>query len=355
MKELVTLRKKPMREGQSLYLDYSINGVRRKEYLKMYLVAEKTKLDKIQNQETLKAAMTIKAQRIIELQNGMAGIKPKRQRKLFSDYIDEKVAEYESRGSHSRAEGYAKVKKFVGKLYLDEIDGAWLREFSRSLQRTGKYSVNTCYTYFFTIVTLLSAAVREDLLDVNPASKLARKEKPGTEEVKREFLTLDEVKKLMETPCQSLVKNMFLVSCFTGLRLIDLETLTWEEIKQDENGMMVEKVQVKTKKMVQVPLTENAIAWLPKRNPYMKNVFRAFNRNALGEVLATWVKRAGINKHITFHCARHTYATLLITYGADIYTVSRLLGHSNVNTTQIYAKVVDKKKREAAELIPQIG
>ncbi len=61
--------------------------------------------------------------------------------------------------------------------------------------------------------------------------------------------------------------------------------------------------------------------------------------------------RAGIEKHITFHCARHTYATLQLSLGTDIYTVSKLLGHENLRTTEVYAKIIDEKKQEAASKI----
>ncbi|MCB0537648.1 MAG: integrase catalytic domain-containing protein, partial [Bacteroidetes bacterium] len=68
-------------------------------------------------------------------------------------------------------------------------------------------------------------------------------------------------------------------------------------------------------------------------------------------LLKEWLWEAGIKKKITFHCARHTYATLQLTMGTDIYTVSKLLGHRNLSTTEIYAKVINEKKVEAANKI----
>lgn len=72
------------------------------------------------------------------------------------------------------------------------------------------------------------------------------------------------------------------------------------------------------------------------------------------EILSRWAQAAGINKHITFHVARHTHATMMITLGADLYTVSKLLGHTNIQTTQIYAKIVDETKSKAIDLIPDL-
>ena len=80
-------------------------------------------------------------------------------------------------------------------------------------------------------------------------------------------------------------------------------------------------------------------------------IFELPHSTTLGRVIDRWAKEAGITKHVTFHCARHTFATLELTMGADLYTVSKLLGHTSVSTTQIYAKIVDQKKKEAVNLL----
>jgi len=149
------------------------------------------------------------------------------------------------------------------------------------------------------------------------------------------------------------VKRAFLFSCFTGLRLSDIEALTWDRIRDSGKGMQVESTQIKTGKAVYVPLSSNALAQLPERG--RGRVFNLPVRYTMGEILANWVKRAGITKHITYHCSRHTYATLLLTYGANLYTVSSLLGHTDISTTQIYARIVDENKRKTVDLIPDIG
>lgn len=109
----------------------------------------------------------------------------------------------------------------------------------------------------------------------------------------------------------------------------------------------------KTKSAIYIPLSNNARKWLPERGGDI--VFEVdLHKAYISEFITKWVKSQGIHKHITFHCARHTFATLALTYGADIYTVSKLLGHSDIETTQIYAKVVDRKKIEAVNLIPDV-
>lgn len=334
----------------------------------MYLVPEKTRLDKIQNQETWKSAMVLKTQRTIDVQNGVVGIRKKRNVSLH-EYINERMEFYMERGSIQHAKNFEKLSKQIDKpVMLDKIDVRWLQDFILTLKKKG-YKPTTQHTYFSVLTTLLCSAVREELIPSNPVDRLLRSEKPKVESGEREYLTIDEVRLLMDTECRrEQVKQMFLFSCFTGLRLIDIETLLWEDIRDAADGKQIDRMQVKTKSRVIIPLTENAMAWLPepaterqKRNgrwvwvPTAEVWPKKVSRSQIGLAINDWVASAGIKKHISFHCARHTYATLLLTYGADIYTVSKLLGHRNVSTTQIYAKVVDKKKREAAELIPQIG
>lgn len=114
-------------------------------------------------------------------------------------------------------------------------------------------------------------------------------------------------------------------------------------------------VMQKTQKPIYIPLGANAEKWLPKRGNEDDLVFPGIPPSPTAErMLAAWAKAAGLSKHVTFHVARHTHATLLLTYGADIYTVSAILGHKNVTTTQIYAKIVDQKRIDAINAIPDL-
>lgn len=171
----------------------------------------------------------------------------------------------------------------------------------------------------------------------------------------RSYLTLEEVRRLAETPCRvDGLKHAFLFACFCGLRYSDIRALTWKSIRDMGDGrLQIEIIQQKTQEAVYLPLSENAVAQLPARGNAEDAVFK-LPRGHTGEAVAAWAAAAGIEKHVTFHVARHTCATLLLTFGADLYTVSKLLGHTNVKTTQVYAKIVDEKKRAAVELIPTI-
>ena len=174
------------------------------------------------------------------------------------------------------------------------------------------------------------------------------------EESERGFLTYDELKALANTPCEiPVLGNAFLFSASTGLRWSDIEKLTWHEVQHSkEMGYYIRFRQKKTKGLETLPFSENAFNLLPKQEPDMDLVFGNLKYSAWYNVkLKQWIMKAGISKNITFHSARHTYATLQLTLGTDIYTVSKLLGHKNISTTQIYAKVIDEKKRVAANKI----
>lgn len=168
----------------------------------------------------------------------------------------------------------------------------------------------------------------------------------------KEFLTLDEVKMLAATPCKhDVLKRAALFSCLTGLRISDIQKLHWEEISRSSDGGWWMRIRTeKTETDATLPISDEALELCGE----MRNegvVFAGLRRCMIQHPLQAWIKAAGIRKHITFHCFRHTFATLQIALGTDIYTVSKMLTHKSVATTQIYADLVNSKKRESANRI----
>ena len=152
------------------------------------------------------------------------------------------------------------------------------------------------------------------------------------------------------------VKRAYLFSCFCGLRISDIYKLTWGDIVLDGEQYKVRVVMKKTAKALYLPLSATALRWLPERGTGKDtdNVFVLPTQMLVNYRLSAWAKKAGITKRVTFHTARHTFATMELTAGADLYTTSKLLGHTNVKTTQIYAKIVDAKKAEAVNLVSNL-
>lgn len=375
-KEPVKVRFKALRNGsKSIYLDYYQDGVREYEFLKLYIIPERSQTDKLQNEETLKTANAIKAQRIISIQNtghGFSNSNGKSRIKLV-DYLEIQAKKYEESGSNAyartvrnticqlvRYKGSNITMKQVDKAfllgYIEYLNGGASKYFVGGPKGTERKKLSKAAKalYFNALVTALNRAVKEDVITVNPADKIPAQDKPKESQSTKVYLTLDELKALADTPCKyDDLKRAFLFSCFCGLRLSDVRTLKWSAISKTSDGKkQIETVQQKTGEPVYIPLSDNAIKWLPERTG--ERVFNLPHVSSIEKWLAQWSKDAGVKKHITYHVSRHTFATLTLTYGADLYTVSKLLGHSNIQTTQIYAKIVDENKRKAVNLIPEL-
>ncbi len=141
--------------------------------------------------------------------------------------------------------------------------------------------------------------------------------------------------------------------CFTGLRYSDVSSLIWKDIRKTDSGLSIFIQQRKTKKYTVIPLGEQAIRWLPERGARLDedHVFSVSTLGACDRALGHMVKRAGVTKRVTFHTARHTFATLAFEAGGELLTVSSLLGHASVKTTERYAEVKMAKKVNAVNLV----
>lgn len=216
--------------------------------------------------------------------------------------------------------------------------------------KKGTVSANTASTYFSIFKAALKMAFVDGYLmtDISAATKSI-----AGEERRREHLTLEELNILANTPCdQPILKRAALFSALTGLRHCDIQKLTWGEIKKEGNGYHLDFTQQKTKGVEYMPISEQALQLCGEMGSAKQLVFPDLpDPSWISKPLKRWVASAGITRKITFHCFRHTYATLQLAGGTDIYTVSKMLGHTNVRTTQIYAKVVDEKKEKAANAI----
>jgi integrase len=380
----VQLRFKKLKNGgQSAYLDIYFGGVRTYEFLKIYLRPGNSKEDKQYNKEQLALANRAKVDRMQQLLNGSLGLKDYRRagKDNFIIFLQQMADAYESNGQTACCtlmrsairrlidyKGPYVTFNGVDKEYLlgfidylnhdhydfDKKKGGVVHE-TRPLSGVYKEAL------FARIMVALNKAEREGIIIKNPGREIDPKLKPRSEQNTRCYLTLEEVQKIIATPyrANNHVKEAFLFACFTGLRYSDIYKMTWGELKVSSDGtIQLETKMKKTKKELFLPLSDNALKWIPERNgaPDDQRVFYLMpdqpgNADAR---LHTLIKHAGIKKPVSFHVGRHTFATLTLTYGADLYTVSKLLGHTNIRTTQIYAKIVDANKRKAVNLIPEL-
>lgn len=357
MKEPIKLRQRKTSKGlTSLYLDIYVNGKRSYEYLRLYLVPEKNRDDKRKNNEALQLAEAIKAKRILELRNGQYGFQNEETSDVnfvayFQSVMKTKIGKTQSMWNSVLKMLMAFDKDIEKKTFAD-IDKTYIKRFAKFLT-TSNLSQNTQFIYFSKLVACCNKAVTDEIIKVSPTQGV---KKPRQEETTRLYLTIDEIRKLAETDCKSQnLKNAFLFSCLTGLRVSDIRNLKWKNVVENKDFTRIIFNQKKTKGLEYLDVAPEAAILMGKRGKENDSIFPISKHDAtVAYSLSVWCKAAGITKHITFHCARHTFATMMIELDTDLYTVSKLLGHRNIATTQIYAKIVDKKKQEAALKIPKI-
>ena len=226
----------------------------------------------------------------------------------------------------------------------------FLLEAPRDGNKKGDITQNTASNYFSTFKTVLKQAFVDGYLTIDLSAKTKRIRKLDT---RRETLTLEEINLLVNTECDKpIIKQGALFSLLTGLRHCDVKKLRWGELQKIGDKYRLNFTQQKTKGVEYMPISEQAYKLCGEPKQPEQLVFADLpDITKISPSLKKWIKAAGIHRNITFHCFRHTFATLQLTHGTDIYTVSKMLGHTDIKTTQIYAHIVDQKKEAAANAI----
>lgn len=263
-----------------------------------------------------------------------------------SEFIERKAPQCEMRTYKSMV---FKLKSFRKKsnLACSEIDEEFLIAFKDYLNRT--LNGSTPFNYFKKIKRIIKEATISKHFKKNPALHIKNSKGISSE---KEVLTTEETFLLSATECSNIdVKRAFLFCCLTGLRFCDVKALKWSNIS-NENVLTI--VQIKTKEKVIVPLNENAIRLIGEKRSGKSFIFDLPTHTGCLMILKKWVEKAQINKHITWHCARHTFATSLVFVDVGINLVSSLLGHKDLRQTQIYVRTAELSKTKAINKLPNI-
>jgi integrase len=376
----VKLRQKAISGNrQSLYLDFypaiphpETGEPTRREFLGLYLFEKaKNPIDKQHNKETLQLAEQIRQKRDKQF-NGNEALTDLEKRLLEKDKKERQkgeqnfVAYFKTLADKRKASNhdnwvsaYNYLEIFTkGDLKFADLNEKFCNEFKEYLLNTKSnksskttLAQNSAVSYFNKLKATLKQAYKEGYL---PSDLNAKIEPIKQAETRRNFLTIEELNSLVKTECNNpLLKRAALFSALTGLRFSDIKNLVWGEIHHSiENGYTIQFTQQKTKGVEVLPISEQAYSLLGEPKEPTDKVFEGLTYSAYeNKHLYQWIGAAGITKDITFHCFRHTFATLQLSKGTDIYTVSKLLGHRELKTTQIYAKIIDQTKREAADKI----
>ena len=370
----VTLREKKLKTNKiSLYLDYypaiiepKTGKSTRREFLNLHLLmSPKNPADKKQNSETLEYANAIRSQREVQLRNKEFGFKNNVNISVdFIGFYQRIVDDYLNKGSKSNYQAWkASLNHFANfsnhVIITGDLDTNFVNRYrnyllninsTRKSENPKKLTQNTAATYFKHFLYVLKQAYKQDFIVKNLAEDA---DYIKEEETHREYLTEEELLHLWKTDIKSeKVKHMAIFSALTGLRFVDINNLDWNKIYKDKHqGHYMQLREKKTNSIHNHPISETAYGILKLQNTTEGLIFGDNKYSLITRPLKEWLKTANINKKISFHNFRHSYATLQLANGTDIYTVSKLLGHKNLTTTQIYTKVLDKNKIEAANSI----
>ncbi|OHU84749.1 MULTISPECIES: site-specific integrase [Pseudoalteromonas] len=331
----------------------------------------KTPAQRKHNKEHLLLAETIKSKRLVEWQSQKHSFEDRTKRSAsFIDYFQRQIDIKEQTTSTSNHSIWLSARKhllfYCGKhdLSFDELDKDWLDGFKYYLTNEAKtksdtaLSRNTQSSYFNKVRAAINEAHREGIIRDNPLSQVTSIKAKTT---KRVYLTLDEVNALAHTECRyPVLKRAFLFSCATGMRWCDIHRLTWSEVETFNNHKRIifdqaklSQGDAKSLQYLDIPKSAESLLGSPKASH--ERVFKGLKYSSYINVeLLRWALAAGISKHVTFHAGRHTFAVIQLSRGIDIYAVSKLLGHSELKTTEIYADIIEQRRMEAMLTFPDI-
>ena len=368
----------------SLYLEYyfgfttveskngnTYNKINRKyERLNLFIwQAPRTPIERKQNSETLELAKKIRFERGQQLLNDTEGYRLKKERKInFLDYFKAYIDKYTKRDKRMLELALRRFvdflndtpeyNKYAGDVKPDNLTRDMMEDFTEYLQGRSKgEGARSIYQRFKKVI---KHAVEHDVLKKNPCTGIAIK--VDDQQLKKEILTVDEVQQLAGTHYQHENRNIqraFLFCCYTGLRFCDVKDLTFSNVDYSNKILIFEQNKTRghsASSGVVIPLDEWLLELISqpsepgKRN---ESIFKLPTHAACTKALQRWVNRAGINKHVTWHCSRHSFAVNILNNGANIKTVSTLLGHSGLKHTEKYTRAIDSLKREAIESLPK--
>ena len=372
----VKLRQKPISGNrQSLYLDFypaiphpETGEPTRREFLGLYIYEKpKTPIDKQHNTETLQIGESIRQKRENSLNKPEIYTGYELEQKRIKEIGEQNFVTYfktlTDKRKASNHDNWVSALNYIeaftnGKLKFADLNEKFCNEFKEYLlstksKRSNKttLSQNSAVSYFNKVKAALKQAYKDGILQTDLNAKISPIK---ATETRREYLTIEELNKLVKTPCNNdLLKRAALFSALTGLRFSDIQKMVWGELEYIEGqGYFLNFSQKKTNGIEYYPISEQAVSLLNEKGEPTAKVFEGLEYSAYhNKHLFQWIGAAGITKDITFHCFRHTFATLQLFNGTDIYTVSKMLGHKDLKTTQIYAKIVDDTKRKAADKI----
>ena len=371
------LLKKEVKGGTeySLYLEYQLgynreNGasIRKKETLSLYLKANpRTPVERQQNKETLALAKKIQFERSQELLDNKEGYRLKKKEAVnLLDYFEQFAKTANVADRLVLVGALNNFKDFLGKKYpqfstwieAKNLDKDMMQKFVDYL--VDHHKGQGAETYYKRFKRMINYAVEHDVIEKSPCKGITTPQRDDI--LDKDILSRDELVKLFSTHYQGEnpeIRRGFAMTCLSGIRHCDIIRLTYSEV--DYANKMLKFRQNKTLRHssssgVNTPLNDTLLNIIGEKPKDAKDdfIFHLPSMTMCQKALRHWTKKAGIDKHITWHCGRHSFGTQLLNEGANIKVVSTLLGHSSLRFTEKYVRAVDEEKKKAINSLPSI-
>lgn len=346
-----------------------VNNTR--EFLKLYLwQAPRTPIERQQNKETLELAKKIRYERGQELLESAEGYRLKKDRKVnFLDYFQAYIDNYTKKDYRmlsmalNRFKDFCrdtpKYRRYQKSITPEQITRDMMTAFTEYLQSRSKgEGAKSIYQRFKKVIKY---AIEHDVMIKNPCTGISIK--VDDQILKKDILSIEEEQALIATHYDNEnpnIRRAFIFCLYCGLRFCDVKDLTYRNV--DYSNKLLKFEQNKTKghsatSGVVIPLNDNLLTFIgdaPADGNLDALIFSLPSYEMCSKAIRRWVKRAGINKHISWHCARHSFAVNILNNGANIKTVASLLGHSGLKHTEKYTRAIDSLKQDAINSLPKI-
>jgi len=349
----VTLRPRKNKDGTtSLRMDIYINGVHKIETLRHLKLSKGNTIDeRTKNKEKLKIAKEICHQRMIELEANNYNLETDTgKRTIILDWMDSYIENYDKKdirnieGAKNRFKAFLENKK-LSSLTFGNLTPLLIEEFISYLE--SKSEGEGAKSYYGRFRKMINNAYKSRILKENILDFVSKS--PKGEAIEKDTLTTEELQILLNTPFKNKykdIKNAFLLASMTGLRWGDVEDLKWEHINIEKNQL--KKIQNKNGKLVTIHINDTVYGLIGKDKPANGNlpVFTLSSHKSVTIAIKKWIKEAGLSLKITFHNARHSFGTNLAANEVDGYTITRMMGHSNMAQANRYIKIANERKEK---------
>ncbi|MCM0316887.1 tyrosine-type recombinase/integrase [Bacteroides fragilis] len=381
VKENPKLEQNTLSDGRiSLYLNYylgrsqyedektgkiKIKHNRKKEFLELYLITNpRTPLERLTNKETLEKAIEIRAEREQELKQDRKGYRIFSNRKInIFDFMQSYYNNYTKGDIRMIKAAIKRFKDFIRDEYPlyktcitpEQIDKEMISKFVEFLQSTSRGE--GAATHYKRFKKIIKYAVEKEIIKKNPCTGVVCRADESA--LKKDILSMEEITQLIQTtyPQQNInVRRAFIFCLYTGMRFCDVVELIFKNVDYGNKVLIFNQKKTQghsSHSWVTIPLNDGLLSVIGTGKENEK-VFDLPSNTMCLKALRHWVKKAGINKHITWHCARHSFAVNILNNGANIKTVASLLGHSSLSMTEKYTRAVDSLKEAAINSLPEL-